>query len=203
MARPSSSRPSSRKKSIVLRDHRRQFLRCPFFSAPCVESTQCRLHATTALCRVKNTSVRRFPGALLLQFLIGLALVCQSIRRKLFCGSQSVSGADFHVRFDSSPFPISLRNRVDGPCERNTNGEVVSGRHAAHRMGPTPCGFANNSAPLLGLQVERELLSSGKRPMRGEDIHGLVYETLSWNPGECPVLVCLVIVASGEVIDVG
>jgi hypothetical protein len=78
------------------------------------------------------------PQCLALQSFVGLALVCQSIRRKLFCGGQSVGGADFHVRFDSRPFPVPFRNWVDGPCERNANGEVVSGRHAAHRMGPTP-----------------------------------------------------------------
>ena len=69
-------------------------------------------------------------------------------------------------------------------------------------MSATPRGFTNNGGSLLGLQVEGKLLTSGKRPVRGEHIHWLIDKTLSRNPRQCPVLMSLIVVASSEVIDV-
>jgi len=72
---------------------------------------------------------------------------------------------------------VTFRNRVDRPCKRNANSEVVSSGDAAHRMSSTSRAFIHNRGPLLRLQVERELLPAGKCPMRGEDIR----RTSAWH----------------------
>src|ERR1035438_5458112 len=80
---------------------------------------------------------------------------------------------------------------------------MVPRRYASHRMSAAARDFTHDGCALLRLQIEGELLPSGKGSVRGEDIHRFIDETLSRNPGECPVLMGLIIVASGEVVDMG
>ena len=127
-----------------------------------------------------------------MNILLGLALVCQFAGCQLFRRGQGVGSVDFHIRFYSCSFPVTFRNRVDRPREGNANGEVVPRRYASHRMSAAARDFTHDGCALLRLQIEGKLLTSGKGSVRGEDIHRFIDETLSRNPGECPVLVGLI-----------
>ena len=100
------------------------------------------------------TPVKRSLG------LIGSALGRQFIGCQLLSGSQGVGGTDLHIGFYAFSLPITFRNRVDGTTERNTDGEVVTGRQALNGMGTAACGFAHDGGTFLGLQIKRELFAA-------------------------------------------
>src|SRR5580704_1529840 len=131
------------------------------------------------------------------------ALGAQFLSRQLFRGDQGVNSADLHIRFHAFSFPVTFRYRVDRSAERDPNCEVISGGHTSHGMGATARRFAHDGAALLRLQIEGKFLPSRKGFVRSEYVDGLIDKAWSRNPGKCPVLVRLVVVAVGEIVDMG
>jgi hypothetical protein len=130
-------------------------------------------------------------------------LGAQFLSGQLFRGGQGVNSADFHIWFHAFSFPVTFRYRVDRSAERDPNREVISGGHTSHGMGAATRRFAHDGAALLRLQIEGKFLPSRKGFVRSEYVDGLIDKAWSRNPGKCPVLVGLVVVAVGEIVDMG
>src|ERR1700733_15317021 len=70
-------------------------------------------------------------------------------------------------------------------------------------MGGPSRSFPQEQDPLSRRHIEGKFLPSRKSFVRGEYVDGLIDKAWSRNPGERPVLVGLVIVAVGEIVDMG
>ena len=80
---------------------------------------------------------------------------------------------------------------------------MVARRLSLNGMGTATGSFTDDGGAFLRLQIEGELFAAREGLLRGEDVHGLIGEARSGNPGESPVLMRLVLVPVGEVVDVG
>ena len=64
-------------------------------------------------------------GVRVFQIERGRLLRRQSLLGQLFCRDQRISGLHPHIRFDSRPFPVGSRDRIDDSNTGNVHGEVI------------------------------------------------------------------------------